>query len=39
MYFKYCVQCSVFKTYEKDNPERMRHYKISSMIILLIGII
>ena len=24
--FKYCVQCSVFEIYEKDNPERMRHY-------------
>ena len=24
--FKYCVQCSVFKIYEKDNPERMGHY-------------
>ena len=23
---KYCVQCSAFKIYEKDNPERMRHY-------------
>ena len=23
---KYCVQCSVFKTYEKDSPERMRRY-------------
>ena len=23
--FKYCVQCSVFKIYEKDNPEIMRH--------------
>jgi hypothetical protein len=25
--FKYCVQCSVFKIYEKDNPNRMIHYK------------
>ena len=24
--FKYWVQCSVHKTYEKDNPERMGHY-------------
>ena len=24
--FKYCVQCSVFKIYEKKNPERMIHY-------------
>ena len=25
--FKYCVQCSVFKIYEKDKPHRMLHYK------------
>jgi len=32
--FKYCVQCSVFKIYEKDNPERMRHYnKLNDTII------
>ena len=23
---KYCVQCSVFKTYGKDSPDIMRHY-------------
>ena len=32
--FKYCIQCSVFKIYEKDNPERMRHYnKLNDTII------
>ena len=31
---KYCVQCSAFKIYEKDNPERMRHYnKLKDNII------
>ena len=32
--FKYCVQCSVCKTYEKDNPEIMRHYKKLKGIII-----
>ena len=32
--FKYGVQCSAFKIYEKDNPERMRHYnKLKDNII------
>ena len=32
--FKYCVQCSVFKSYEKDNPEIMRHCnKLNDTII------
>ena len=31
---KQCVQCSAFKIYEKDNPERMRHYnKLKDNII------
>ena len=25
--FEYCVQCSVFKIYEKGNPHRITHYK------------
>ena len=33
-FFKYCVQCFIFKIYEKDNPERMRHYnKFNATII------
>ena len=32
--FRYCVQCSVFKIYGKDNPEKMRHYnKLNDTII------
>ena len=32
--FKYCVQCSVFNIYEKDNPEIIRHYnKLNDAII------
>ena len=25
--FKYCIQCGVYKVYEKGNPERISHYK------------
>ena len=25
--FKYSVQCSICKVYEKDHPERLSHYK------------
>ena len=31
---KYCVQCSAFRIYEKDNPERMGHYNTLKDIII-----
>ena len=31
--FKYCVQCSVFKIYENDNPEIIHYNKLNDAII------